>query len=810
MYLPDISSIHCISNYCTKYTYLLWVMPVVILLIFFITKSNFIKFSNTYEQREYLKSRKIIRWAFFILRSSTFLLVIIALASPFTTEPKKVQGDSTLTILVDNSSSFAIFETGAAGRIESAMKGQIPLKIRSIGYAEHSGIGDGILNSIERDTNLLVITDGNNNEGRRLGDTVIFASSLNATVSTLDLKPIKSDVGVSIEGPSEAIKDNVEQFNVNVMNVGKELNYHIEVEIDGQVVLGQEEKGSSTFAVSKKLSGQNYHKIIARIKKVQDDYFEQNNVFYKSVKIVQRPKLLFVSKKESPLLTSLGNIYDVTKVSEIPNDLSSYFAVIVDDMNIAELEPHLNLLTQYLSDGNGLMVIGGMNSYDRGGYKKSVFETLLPVKVGSGEESKETGVNIVLAIDISHGTKDYIDTEKMLAKSVLESLKSDNGVGAVAFNYDTAYKVADIKPLNKHKKELTDKIESLIFTGNTWFTNGLSGAYALLKDKGGSKNIIFISDGKTTWDGPRKDAKDYAKNLAARGVTVYVVGVGTELGEDKQFLQELAEAGNGIYYPADESNKLKILFGEASREDEEFYNSLSVIDKNHFITSGLEVDAVISGYNYVIPKPSSRFLITTNKKIPILIAWRFGLGRAVSMATDDGSLWSGELLKGNNSMIITRSVNWAIGNPNRKKGFDVDIKDTSVGKRTPFIITSSEILSSTEYKFAKIEANQYSSEFSSETAGFHDVLGAVVAVNHNPEYSRLGVNEEFLNVVKSTGGFVFNPDDTKKMIDDIKSISKRTKLETVYFRSYFIIAALIIFLIDVTIRRFKEYHIKIR
>ena len=83
------------------------------------------------------------------------------------------------------------------------------------------------LNNIEKDENVLVITDGNSNDGKLLGDVMLLASSLNVTVSTVSMEPIKSDVGVEIEGPDEAIRDTEEIFFVNVKNVGKNIPYTI-------------------------------------------------------------------------------------------------------------------------------------------------------------------------------------------------------------------------------------------------------------------------------------------------------------------------------------------------------------------------------------------------------------------------------------------------------------------------------------------------------------------------------------------------------------------------------------------------------
>lgn len=523
------------------------------------------------------------------------------------------------------------------------LKGKIPVSIRRIAVGDTSAIGDGILNNIERNENVLVITDGNNNDGKLLGDIMLLASSLNATVSTISMEPVKSDVGVEVFGVSEAIRDTEEEFIVNVNNVGKNTPYTLEVRFDDEIVIAESDDKSRTFTLNKKLS-EGYHKITAELQNVgSGDYFKQNNKFYKTVKVVPRPRVLFVSEKSSPLANELSNIYDLTTLDSIPNELSSYLAVILNDLPASKFLPSMDSLSDYVSDGNGLLVVGGENSYDRGNYKGTFIETLLPVKVGAGEESEKSDVYIVIVIDISHGTADYVNIEKAQAVSIINSLDKKNNVGVIAFN-TVPYKVSDIKPLSENKKDIVDKISRLIFDGQSFFNLGLDAGNKMLRSVSGGKNIILITDGKTTYNKLMQNTEESARQAAARGIKVYVAGVGDRRNDD--FLIRVATLGEGIYFPVDASNKLEIIFGEPeSRDDTEFLNKLVLLDTTHFITFNQSLDVVVSGYNYVIPKPASRMLITTNKNIPIMVTWRFGLGRVVSLATDDGSKWGGEFFK---------------------------------------------------------------------------------------------------------------------------------------------------------------------
>ena len=812
--IPDYTKIYCISKYCVRYYYVLIAIIPVLLFIFWLTRKTFVKFNNRFELEQYLKSKKTDRRIVLGLRSLAFIFLLTALASPFVLESKTVPGDPRLTILVDNSSSMALYNAGIAYELYKKLEDSMPVNIRTIASGEHSTIGSGILNNIEGDDNVMVITDGVNNEGKLLGDIMLFASNINSSVSALKMEPVRNDVGVTIDGPPELIKDTESDFVVRVSVVGKNIPYTLQVTMDDTTLIMEEQASASkTFAFSRKFPEGEYHKLTAKLLDAgEDDYFKNNNVFYKSIKIVPRPKVLYVTEKNSPMAQELKKIYELEIKDSLPADLSGYMAVIFNDIRASKINPYMDMLSDYVSDGNGLLFIGGENSFDRGGYKGTLLETLLPIKIGAGEEQNKSDINIVIVIDISQGTEDYVAVEKALALSVIDSLSEKNNAGAVAFNTQ-AYQIAEIKPLKDHKKELKEKISRLKFDGQSFFNLGVEGGYRMLSNVGGSKNIIFVSDGKTTYQKLREDTLETVRSVNALGVKVFVVGVGTETDdlatENNLFLANMAALGEGIYYKADASNKLKVQFGDKDEtKGEEFYNALIPLDTTHFITLGLDdIQATVSGYNYAVPKPAARTLVTTNKNIPVLVVWRFGLGRVAAVMTDDGLKWAGDLLNKKNSKLITKSINWAIGDLGRKSSYDVTIRDTVLGKSANVNVITKEMPGSDKemgISFAKIDTNLYSSAYTPKDMGYREILGATFAVNYNDEYANLGINPEFTSLVEKTGGRVFEPTDAKEIIEFIRAKSKRIKIQSTDYRWPFAIIAMLLFLAEIGVRRYRE------
>ena len=817
--IPDYSRIYCVSKYCVRYSYVIIAIVPILLFLFWLARKTFVKFNNKFELENYVKSKKTDRRIVLFLRSLAMVFLLLAIASPFILESKTVPGNPRLTILVDNSTSMALYNPNIAYDLYKKLEGTVPVQIRTIATGEHSTIGNGILNNIEGDDNVLVVSDGVNNEGKLLGDIMLFASGINSSVSTLKMDAARNDVGVTIDGPPELIKDTEGDFVVKVSVVGKEIPYTIQVSMDDSTLIFEEQGScSKTWKFSKTFPGGEYHKLTARLLNIgSGDYFQNNNVYYKSVKIVPRPKILYLTQKNSPLSDQLSRIYEVDTMNLLPSDLSNYMAVVVNDLPASSINPRIDMLSSYVSDGNGLIFLGGEHSFDRGAYKGTTLETLLPVKIGASEEQNKSDINVAIVIDISSSTSDSIAVEKALAISIVESLSEKNNVGAVAFGngHTERCQAFDImpgglRPLKEIKKDLEDRISKLDFDGQSCFDVGIQGGAQMLSKAGGSKNIIFISDGKTTYNQLRQNTLDIVRSVNAQGVKIFTVGVGTDsdaLSSDNNlFLDNMARLGEGIYFKTDASNKLKVQFGDKDEtKGEEFYNTLIPIDTSHFITLGMDdMHATISGYNYMVPKPAARLLVTTQKNIPVLAVWRFGLGRVVAFGTDDGSKWAGALLNKENSKLITKSINWAIGDLGRKQSYDVTIRDTVLGKFADVNVITREMPKSSGLAFAKIDTNLYSASYSPTETGFKDLLGATFAVNYNDEYANLGINPEFTNLVQKTDGKVFEPTDTKGIIEFIKAKSKRIKITSTDYRWPFAIIAMLLFLTEIALRRYRE------
>ncbi|MBN1644434.1 VWA domain-containing protein [Candidatus Woesearchaeota archaeon] len=764
---------------------LLLVIPIVVIL-YFVLRRDFVKMK---QDADVVKKKKKLQWIMWITRSIMALLILIAIASPFYDAQKTIEGDPYIKILIDNSSSMQLYES-IGYELAQKLEKKLPVEVYSFGSAEHSDVGDAILANLKPRDSVILISDGNANVGSSLGDVGLFAAQLNSTVNSVRLNTIHDDAGVIVLGPAKTQEGVPNTFTVFVSEVGNP-GYELEVTLDGQKISLDENK---QFVDTLNYG---YHKIVARL--LTNDYFEQNNVFSKTVKVVPKPKIFYWTENPSPMQTLLGQMYVVQSGSTLPSSLSDYYALAVNNIPAEKTGPASDVITDFIAEGNGMVVIGGEASFDKGDYRNSVFESILPVFVGAPGK-KEGEINIILVIDISGSTSaafgddKTVDVEKALALGVLNDLSLHDRLGFVAFNTE-AYLVSE--PSYVYEKQgLEDRVARLADGGGTFITAGLMKAIALLERLQGSKNIILISDGKTQGEGASRDAARLAHN---QGIKIYTVGVGPTTNE--LVMQDIAAISNGIYFRATDSSRLKLLFGDVEEQEIGDTMALIVLNPNHFITADYYPEAAIHGFNNVVPKTSARLLLTTTTGEPVLTVWRLGLGRIAALSTDDGRNWNGDMLGSANSKVVSRMFNWVIGDPDRKSKEFVDVRDTRVFETTELIVRSASPPKAEGYSFYKIDDNMYSSSITPTEVGFHEVLGATFAVNNPSEYETLGFSDELEGVVFNTGGKVFDRNDIDGMVDHTITRSRREIITKENFRWPFVMAVVVLFLIEIFIRR---------
>ncbi|AKB79140.1 membrane-associated protein [Methanosarcina horonobensis HB-1 = JCM 15518] len=815
--------------------------------------------------------KKIDRRHLFV-HSLVIFFLIIALAAPYSVEmssPKTNQ--SRITIISDESASMDLLEKGVSKEVADELNTRVPVAVTTISGI-HTSLGDAIIQQASPENYVLVISDGQSNSGTPVEEALSYCYKNNFPVSALIPRTVEEDLSVEIEGENEAVIDNKAFFKVNVRkSIEDRMSYQVRITIDHQKVLEREitQTGrveSIEFNHTFETLGPHTVKATlhpASISVKNLDYFENNNQYMKSVYVTPKPKVLLVTNEpDSPLANTMKEIYDV-RIAGSFSSLNNMDAVIIDNQaasTISDIETRA--LRDYIINGGGMVVIGGGSSFDFPAeytYKDTRFEELLPVT--SEPSSWRGGRNVVLMLDVSPSTLQsngvggrVLDEILSNAVVLLESdLLKDARVNVITFGSKGQDITNGFVDMSKESNRLwlDAEIRKISPTGDsTSLERGLMTARTLLKEQENNSeaDIIIVSDGGigniAEGDLRFERAIQCAENLHENsGIGIHFVHIHapkttSQVTPKGQYYAELFMNKIGLsqnYNRIEPGERIKVSFSKNPEESEELENeyssgSIVVYDPKHFITRNIsDIQHDILGYNEVTPKPEANRLVITRLGKPIITVWRLGLGRVAAITTDNGNgngiPWAASLYSGNDSLIITRTLNWAVADTEMSEGIQLEVPDLKMSQPGRILITTGGTgvpelyFDKKPMEITSIGNNMYESyvtantfglhkisetpleanlteELMSEVSGVKNVSWRPAAVNRPDEYTYVGENFLFRTAILENGGKIYTKGDVYSRIIEDASISTKKKILTkVFYTKYFLVLAFLIYLL---------------
>ncbi len=785
-----------------------------------------------------------------VSRVAILSLLIIALASPYTLGITTITDQAPMvTIVSDQTLSMDLFNKDTAQTLYDSIKSSTPTTFKQFSGIK-SPIGDEVIQDATGNNNIVLVSDLNNNYGKDLAQAITFVNSTGTRVFAVRQTPVHNDASVEIQSPKNLIIGNPNTFNIVVRQAGNETSYKLDVSIDGTSVLSQ------TFTQTDRtqvipvppytFNTLGTHKVTATITPSSEDYNPLNNVFYRAVFVVPKPSVLIVTDDTtSPLYTVTSSLYNLTTSGNVPDDLSQYRAVIIDNKDAGQL--NADSLRSYVGGGGGLAVIGGDTSFDRGTYNNSPVETLLPVISRAAQFMG--GKNIVLVIDSSGSTAQaYSQTAvggtsmpaiseiDAIAANFVNQISPDTNLGVVGFGGTTTVTYPIVRMTGASKPTMMDNIAKFEPQGGELGTDidkGLDTARQLLSSASGTKDVYVVSDGQIQTCGCDAQILKIGNEMEQQGIHLHFIQVEADTTSNiNPDYQTVAADLNAEFIPAPTGSRPTVSAAVPSASaaptptatpvTHEF--PLVAIDSSHFITQYLNLTASVTGYNDVTPKLGSDELVATADGKPILTTWDFGLGRVAAFTTDNGNPsgsdptrpWASEVYSSENSRLISAMINWAIGDP-RSGSVVVQAEDIWEGTPGNVTITSKTVpavtLDGAPLDLSRTGPTTYQATINLEQAGckgdqcFHDLSGYGIAVNYALEYRDVGFNDQLESAIVANGGSVYDENSVQGLLLlDIKEKSARTVQQPISQKEPFLLAALGLFLAEVIVRRMKDYR----
>lgn len=782
---------------------------------------------------------KLVEW-----RVLVSLILVLALASPYTTVTQTIsEEDPSLVLVQDQTASMGIFPEGTGTDLYESLTANTPTALVQL-TGEKTTLGDAVTQYSGLGNQIVLVTDGNSNSGKDLAEALEFAKETNTTVYLVQPELETNDLSVEILGDKKVVVDNQNEFEIVVRQASEQsVSYFLEVFVDGKISQSRkftQEGRNNTIPINQAFTTLGAHNMSVKISDISGgDLKEINNEFFKSLYVIPKPKVTLVTNETgSPLAKVLSNLYEVSVANGYPgaDNITDSKVLVLDDQFITSFsEAQIKEIKNYVSNGGGLIVVGGDRAYNYGDYLNSSLEEVLPV-ISKPSEFKG-GRKLVLILDVSPSTVAH-KTQTDILSNAVNILENDNlkdaDVAVIAFG-NAAYDVSGgfvYMGLPHNVAILKEKVSKLTPTNETETSldQGLGIAKQMLEGEDGELDAIVISDGgiEEAYD----QSVQIAQELKDMDVNLYFIHIRSSAPSQsdktrnyyaEMLMQEIGLEGN--YKHIEMGDKANIEFEEtdepAEEPEEEEPEDLGVYplleySPDHFITKNVNLtNASITGYNQVTPKAGAERLVITVTGQPVLTTWRFGLGRVAAFTTDNGDgggiRWASSLYNGSNSKLISGMANWAIANPQAEEGAVVDAPDTWLGTPSDLTLIMYDEgipqlkLNGAQLDLALTGRNTYETSVNPVNIGIHDISGYPLAVNYALEYLEVGHNKDIEPLIVATGGKIYTEKEARaSLLKDARQNSERQSDEPVSLKMYVLLAALVLYLSEVIARRIKE------
>jgi Ca-activated chloride channel homolog len=390
---------------------------------------------------------------------------------------------------------------------------------------------------------------------------------------------------------------------------------------------------------------------------IPEDHFRENNRTEVTIAVPGRPSVLYVEGKPAhstylaSALAAQGFDVDPRAPSDLPSSLRELerydFVILSDTPSEAVSLTQQDAIESYVRDlGGGFLFAGGESGYGLGGWYHTTIERILPVRMDAEKRRDEPDVAMDLVIDRSGSMSGLpLEMAKTAAKATADTLAGEDMLEVIAFDSQPT-KIVKMTAA-KHRARIQSDIARLSPGGGTEIFSALDAAYQSLSvTRARKKHVILLTDGQA----PQNGIRELVQAMAAEGMTVSTVGLGT--GIDDGLLRTISDLGGGRFYKVTDPQALPKVF---TRETEMVSRSAAV--EEYFqprlvapadFLRGIDMGASPYLHGYVATKmkpPPAQEILESELGEPILARWHVGLGWTIAWTSDVKNLWAVEWLR---------------------------------------------------------------------------------------------------------------------------------------------------------------------
>ncbi|MGB9751180.1 VWA domain-containing protein [Roseiflexus castenholzii] len=508
----------------------------------------------------------------------------------------------------------------------------------------------------ETQKRLVLISDGGENAGR-VADAAQLAAIRKVPIDVVYMPgergPDVIVAGLSAPAVVREGQDLTLQANItsNYATSGR-----LQTFVDGQLISEQElsiPEGASTIDIRVPSGETGFRRIEVRLD-ADGDTEPQNNRGAAFTEVLGPPRLLLIASDVARAV----NLRDALRAAEVRVDvlppdqapatldqLGAYAGVIIVDTPARDMPRTLmEALPVYVRElGRGLAMVGGIDSFGAGGYRRTPLEPMLPVLLDPLDTKQQPDLALVMVIDrsgsmselVGGSRRNRLDLAKEAVYQASLGLTPIDQVGLVVFD-DAANWVLPLQRLPS-VVEIERALGSFGIGGGTNIRPGIEqAAQALASADAKVKHVILLTDGIA-----ESNYSDLIAQMRAAGVTISTVAIGEDANPN---LVDVANAGGGRSYRVTMIEDVPRIF----LQETIIAAGRDIVEERIEPQAGLPSPIIRSlgglpplyGYNGVEVREAARTFLFTPDGKPLLAQWQYGLGRVVAWTSDTQGRWA--------------------------------------------------------------------------------------------------------------------------------------------------------------------------
>ena len=416
----------------------------------------------------------------------------------------------------------------------------------------------------------------------------------------------------------------------------------------------------------------------------KDDPCHGNNCASMLVKVEgRRPLLYLTDEPEASAAETIrrgGVPVEVHEAKSFRGGLAAledYGGVLLDNVPAKDFQPSfLRELASYATDlGRGVALAGGERSFGPGGWYKTAVEDILPVSLELRQEHRKFSIALAIVMDRSGsmmagagGGRTKMDMANLGAAGAMDMLTSLDEIAVIAVD-SQPHIILAMQYADEAQSRRNDILGIRSMGGGIFVEEGITaGLRELSRASAETKHLILFADAADAEE--PGDFRSYLAKATAAGITVSVIGLGTESDCDAKLLREIAEAGNGTCQFESDAKEIPRLFMQDTYlvAKTAMCTNLTPVKTTSSLRQLSDVLpaklAPVGGYNLTYIRDDAETAIFTedDEHAPVLAFRRAGAGRTLAFTGEMAGKHAAPLMTSKDGAEIATAVaRWTLG-----------------------------------------------------------------------------------------------------------------------------------------------------